>query len=74
LESLHGLAQQGKINALNQVLDDLAQETKDYHPCIAPIKLRLQEFNLVAVRQLLKTAIAEPMSPQITAGAPRNAP
>ena len=74
LESLHGLAQQGKINELNQVLDDLAQENKDYHPFIAPIKLRLQEFNLVAVRQLLKTAIAEPMSPQITAGAPRNAP
>ncbi|MFN9173109.1 MAG: ATP-binding protein, partial [Synechocystis sp.] len=61
LESLHGLAQQGKINELNQVLDDLAQENKDYHPFIAPIKLRLQELNLVSVSQLMKTAIAEQM-------------
>ena len=74
LESLHSLAQQGKINELNQALDDLAQENKDYHPFVAPIKLKVQEFDLVAVRQLLKTAIATQTSAQIMAGVPRNAP
>jgi CheY-like chemotaxis protein len=82
LETLQLLAQQGKINELGQALDDLVQTNRDYQPFIAPLKLKVQEFDLVAVRQLLKTAIsqlpttqyAEDNSPSITAGVPRNAP
>jgi len=82
LESLQILAEQGKIHELNQALDHLAQTSNDYHPFIAPIKLKVQEFDLVAVRRLLKTAISQgaatryidQMSPSTTAGDPRNAP
>ncbi|MEB3161485.1 MAG: ATP-binding protein [Synechocystis sp.] len=80
LETLQTLAQQGKINELSQTLNDLVQTNGDYQPFVAPLKLKVQEFDLVAVRQLLKTAILQRSTPAPTdqtshptlAGDPRN--
>lgn len=82
LEMLQTLAQQGKISELDQALDNLARESDDYQLFITPIKLKAQDFNLVAVRQLLKAAIGEkvagvdaaPETPSpLSAGEARNA-
>ncbi|MGA1621378.1 MAG: ATP-binding protein [Synechocystis sp.] len=63
LETLQSLAQQGKINELSQALNELSQGNQAYESFVAPLKLKVQEFDLVAVRQLLKTAIQQHSAP-----------